>query len=145
MPAASPPGFGQRLAAERARLEETSRGRKGGSEAEKNDQKRQALSDKIKAALFAISGVLAELELEQGWPIRAIGQVRIAELQAPPFGSSDPIPYRLTPASRECVGIGFAIETLTSTQYWRPSDPVSAKSSRRLPGVRGAKIGRAHV
>ena len=47
------PGL-KRLAAERARLEETARGRKTGAEAEKHEQKRQALADKIKAALFAM-------------------------------------------------------------------------------------------
>lgn len=42
-----------------------------------------------------ISVQLAELELEQGWPVRAVGQVRIAELQSPllmPSGPSDLIP-----------------------------------------------------
>ncbi|MFM8412216.1 MAG: sigma-70 factor domain-containing protein, partial [Alphaproteobacteria bacterium] len=47
------PGL-KRLAAERARLEETGRGRKSGAEAEKHEQKRLALSEKLKAALFAM-------------------------------------------------------------------------------------------
>jgi hypothetical protein len=42
-----------------------------------------------------ISAQLTELELEQGWPVRAVGQVRIAELETPllmPSGPSDLIP-----------------------------------------------------
>lgn len=42
-----------------------------------------------------ISAQLAELELEQGWPVRAVGQVRIANLETPllmPNGPSDLIP-----------------------------------------------------
>lgn len=37
-----------------------------------------------------ISAQLTELELEQGWPVRAIGQVRIAELQTPVLMASGP-------------------------------------------------------
>ncbi|MDH3507241.1 MAG: type II secretion system protein N [Gammaproteobacteria bacterium] len=42
-----------------------------------------------------ISAQFAELELAQGWPVRAIGQIRIADLQTPllmPSGPSDLIP-----------------------------------------------------
>ena len=42
-----------------------------------------------------ISAQLAELEIARGWPVRAIGQVRIAELRTPllmPSGPSDLIP-----------------------------------------------------
>ncbi len=42
-----------------------------------------------------ISAQLSALELEQGWPVRAVGQVRIAELETPllmPSGPSDLIP-----------------------------------------------------
>ncbi len=42
-----------------------------------------------------VSAQLAELELERGWPVRAIGQVRIANLETPllmPSGPSDLIP-----------------------------------------------------
>ncbi|NIW24491.1 MAG: type II secretion system protein GspN, partial [Gammaproteobacteria bacterium] len=42
-----------------------------------------------------ISAQLTELELDQGWPVRAVGQVRIADLQTPllmPNGPSDLIP-----------------------------------------------------
>ena len=47
------PGL-KRLAAERDRLEEAGRGRKSGSEAQKHEQKRETLSEKIKEALFAM-------------------------------------------------------------------------------------------
>ena len=42
-----------------------------------------------------ISAQLAELELDQGWPVRAVGQIRIADLETPllmPNGPSDLIP-----------------------------------------------------
>ncbi|HZR81817.1 MAG TPA: RNA polymerase sigma factor RpoD [Candidatus Binatia bacterium] len=44
----------KKLAAERARLEQTARGRKSGTEAAKLEKKRQALAEKIKAALYAM-------------------------------------------------------------------------------------------
>jgi len=47
------PGL-KKLATERTRLEETGKGRKSGTEAAKTEKKRQALSEKIQAALFAM-------------------------------------------------------------------------------------------
>ncbi len=47
------PGL-KKLAAERSRFEETGKGRKSGAENLKLDKKRQALSEKIQAALFAM-------------------------------------------------------------------------------------------
>jgi RNA polymerase primary sigma factor len=47
------PGL-KKLAAERARMEETGKGRKSGAEAAKLEKKREALAEKIKAALFAM-------------------------------------------------------------------------------------------
>jgi RNA polymerase primary sigma factor len=47
------PGL-KKLAAERARFEDTGKGRKSGAESLKLEKKRQALSEKIQAALFAM-------------------------------------------------------------------------------------------
>jgi hypothetical protein len=85
-----------------------------------------------------VSVRLAELELENGWPVRAVGEVRLADLEVPVLaagGSGDLIPlggYRITLNT----GTGSALEGLFEDQ----GGPLQVAGSIQLLADRSYEI-----
>ena len=86
-----------------------------------------------------ISAQLAELEIEQGWPVRAVGQVRIANLQTPllmPTGPSD-----LIPLGSYLVELVDSEATAITGRFEDQGGPVGVEGSFTLNSDRSYELG----